>query len=87
MKMNLKKYNYLFLGLLFTVTILAAILDGGLDIDRFSEVKFNELDFETSVERIQMDIAKAIGVPYVLLKSGNNANIAANEVLFYNHIP
>ncbi len=29
MKMNLKKYNYLFLGLLFTVTILAAILDGG----------------------------------------------------------
>ena len=32
-----------------------------------------------------MDIAKAIGVPYVLLKSGNNANIAANEVLFYNH--
>ena len=62
-----------------------AILDGGLDIDRFSEVKFNELDFENSVERIQMDIAKAIGVPYVLLKSGNNANIAANEVLFYNH--
>lgn len=27
--MNLKKYNYLFLGLLFVVTILAAILDGG----------------------------------------------------------
>lgn len=27
--MKLKKYNYLFLGLLFTVTILAAILDGG----------------------------------------------------------
>ena len=62
-----------------------AILDGGLGIDRFSDVNFNELDFENSVERIQMDIAKAIGVPYVLLKSGNNANIAANEVLFYNH--
>ena len=30
-------------------------------------------------------MGKALGVPYVLLKSGNNANIAANQVLFYNH--
>jgi len=51
----------------------------------FSNINFTELDFENSIERIQQDIAKSIGVPYVLLKSGNNANIAANEVLFYNH--
>tara|TARA_Y100001972_G_scaffold33677_2_gene41882 strand:- start:2991 stop:4091 length:1101 start_codon:yes stop_codon:yes gene_type:complete len=62
-----------------------AILDGGLKIDQFSNVKFDELDFENSVERIQQDIAKAIGVPYVLLKSGNNANIDANQKLFYQH--
>lgn len=62
-----------------------AILDGGLKIDRFSNINFNELDFENSIERIQQDMAKAVGVPYVLLKSGNNANIAANQVLFYNH--
>jgi HK97 family phage portal protein len=62
-----------------------AILDGGLKIDKFSDIKFSELDFEASVERVQQDIAKALGVPYVLLKSGNNANIAANQVLFYNH--
>ena len=62
-----------------------AILDGGLKIGRFSDVKFSELDFENSVERVQQDIAKALGVPYVLLKSGNNANISANQVLFYNH--
>jgi len=61
-----------------------AILDGGLKIDRFSNINFNELDFENSIERIQQDIAKSIGVPYVLLKSGNNANIHANEVMFYN---
>ena len=61
-----------------------AILDGGLKIDKFSNINFHELDFENSIERIQQDIAKSIGVPYVLLKSGNNANIHANEVMFYN---
>lgn len=62
-----------------------AILDGGLKIDRFSTVNFDQLDFESSIERIQQDMAKALGVPYVLLKSGNNANIDANQKLFYLH--
>ena len=62
-----------------------AILDGGLKIDKFSTVNFDQLDFENSIERIQIDMAKAIGVPYVLLKSGNNANIEANQKLFYLH--
>lgn len=62
-----------------------AILDGGLKINKISEVNFQSLDFEASVERLQVDISKALGVPYVLLKSGNNANIQANEVLFYEH--
>ena len=30
-------------------------------------------------------MAKSLGVPYVLLKSGNNANIDANQKLFYQH--
>lgn len=60
-----------------------AILDGGLKIDKFSEINFQSLDFEKSIERLEQDMAKAIGVPYVLMKSGNNANIAANQVLFY----
>ena len=62
-----------------------AILDGGLKIDKFSTVNFDQLDFENSIERIQIDMSKAIGVPYVLLKSGNNANIEANQKLFYLH--
>lgn len=62
-----------------------AILDGGLKIDRFSTVNFDQLDFEDSIERIQQDMSKALGVPYVLLKSGNNANIDANQKLFYMH--
>jgi HK97 family phage portal protein len=62
-----------------------AILDGGLKIDRFSTINFDQLDFEDSIERIQQDMSKALGVPYVLLKSGNNANIDANQKLFYLH--
>lgn len=62
-----------------------AILDGGLKIDKFSDVNFQSLDFENSVERLQQDMAKALGVPYTLLKSGNNANISSNQVLFYEH--
>jgi len=62
-----------------------AILDGGLKVDKFSEINFQSLDFEASIERLEQDMAKALGVPYVLMKSGNNANIAANQVLFYEH--
>ena len=62
-----------------------AILDGGLKVDSFSNINFQSLDFENSVERLEQDMAKALGVPYVLMKSGNNANIAANQVLFYEH--
>lgn len=62
-----------------------AILDGGLKVDSFSNISFDKLDFENSIERIQQDMAKALGVPYVLLKSGNNANIDANQKLFYLH--
>lgn len=62
-----------------------AILDGGLKIDKFSDINFQSLDFENSVDRLEQDMAKAMGVPYVLMKSGNNANIAANQVLFYEH--
>ena len=62
-----------------------AILDGGLKVDKFSDVNFQSLDFENSVERLEQDMAKALGVPYVLMKSGNNANISANQVLFYDH--
>lgn len=62
-----------------------AILDGGLKIDNFSKINFQELDFENSIDRLQQDMSKALGVPYVLLKSGNNANISQNQILFYTH--
>ena len=62
-----------------------AFLDGGLKVDSFSSINFQELDFEQSVNRLEEIMSNTIGVPYILIKSGNNANIGANEVLFYNH--
>lgn len=61
------------------------ILDGGLKVDPFSSMSFQDLDFETSVERIQRDMVKALGVPWVLIQSGNNANITPNQAMFYTH--
>lgn len=75
-----QNYNSLFSG-----AKRPAILDGGLKVDAFSSVNFQQLDFEQAVDRIQQDMVKALGVPFVLLKAGNNANIAPNQSMFYTH--
>jgi HK97 family phage portal protein len=62
-----------------------ALLDGGIKINSFSTATFSELDFEKSIERIQEDMCVALGVPYVLLQSGNNANVSNTQTLFYLH--
>lgn len=59
------------------------ILDGDLKVNPLSQTKFNELDFEESVRGHEIKILKALGVPPILLDSGNNANIRPNIQLFY----
>lgn len=59
------------------------ILDGGMEIDSISNVNFKDLDFAPSIEVNEKIILKALGVPPVLLDSGNNANIRPNHRLFY----
>ena len=59
------------------------ILDGGMEIDSLSEVNFKELDFQESIKENEKMILEAIGVPPILLDSGNNANIRPNHRLFY----
>jgi HK97 family phage portal protein len=59
------------------------ILDGGMEIDSISNVNFRELDFETSIGANEKTILKALGVPPVLVDSGNNANIRPNHRLYY----
>ena len=59
------------------------ILDGDLKVNPLSQTKFNELDFEESVRGHEIKVLKALGVPPILLDSGNNANIRPNIQLFY----
>lgn len=59
------------------------ILDGGLEIDTISNINFKEMDFQSSVVALENIILKSIGVPPLLLDSGNNANIRPNHRLYY----
>lgn len=59
------------------------LLDGDFKVHPLSEIKWKELDFETSVDGHELKILKALGVPPVLLNSGNNANLSPNLRLFY----
>lgn len=59
------------------------LLDGGLDIDTISNVSFKELDFQAAITSCEEAVLKALGVPPILLDTGNNANIRPNHRLFY----
>ncbi|MGA1773148.1 MAG: phage portal protein [Flavobacteriaceae bacterium] len=59
------------------------ILDGGMKIDSLSNVSFKDLDFTSSIEVNEKVILKALGVPPVLIDSGNNANLRPNHRLYY----
>ena len=59
------------------------ILDGGIEVDSISNVNFKELDFQTSIDDNEKIILKALGIPPIMLDSGNNANIRPNMRLYY----
>jgi HK97 family phage portal protein len=59
------------------------ILDGGIEVDKISNINFKELDFTNAITENEKIILKAIGVPPMLLDSGNNANIRPNMRLYY----
>ena len=59
------------------------ILDGGIEIDTYSNINFKELDFQDAIDKNEKIILKALGVPPILMDSGNNANIRPNMRLYY----
>lgn len=59
------------------------ILDGGIEIDEISNVNFRELDFQGAILENEKIILKALGIPPILLDSGNNANLRPNMRLYY----
>lgn len=59
------------------------ILDGGIEVDELSKVNFKELDFQAAIAENEKIILKALGIPPILLDSGNNANLRPNMRLYY----
>ena len=59
------------------------ILDGGIEIDSIANTNFRELDFQEAIQENEKIILKALGVPPLLLDSGNNANIRPNMRMYY----
>lgn len=63
------------------------ILDGGLSAKSMSNSNFRELSFTESINNLEEKVCTALGVPPILLNSGNNANIKPNlELMFYTTI-
>ena len=59
------------------------ILDGGIEVDRLTNVNFKELDFQSAITENEKIILKALGIPPIMMDSGNNANIRPNMRLYY----
>ena len=59
------------------------ILDGGLEIDSYTNTNFKELDFQNAILEHEKVILKSLGIPPILMDSGNNANIRPNMRLYY----
>jgi HK97 family phage portal protein len=59
------------------------ILDGGMELEDISKLNFKDLDFQGSITNNEETILKSLGVPPILLNSGNNANLRPNHRLYY----
>jgi HK97 family phage portal protein len=59
------------------------VLDGGMELDSISNINFRELDFESSIDSANKEVLKVLGVPPIMLDSGNNANIRPNHRMYY----
>ena len=58
-------------------------LDGGLEVEDLTEINFKDLDFQDAIHNNEKIILKALGIPPILMDSGNNANIRPNHRLYY----
>lgn len=59
------------------------VLDGDVDIKNLNQQTYKELDFDGAYKEREYKVYEALGVPPILIDSGNNANIAPNLKMFY----
>lgn len=63
------------------------ILDNGMKAKSIGSSNFREMMFTENITNLEEKVCVALGVPPILLNSGNNANIKPNlELLFYTNI-
>ena len=60
------------------------LLDSGWKMSFLGASTIKELDFEASVNTLENKIMEALGIPQVLLRSGNNANVSPNIRMYYH---
>ena len=58
-------------------------LDGGLEVENLTEINFKNFDFQEGIASNEKIILEALGIPPILMDSGNNANIRPNHRLYY----
>jgi len=61
----------------------ALVLDGGMKAKSLTPTSTKDLEVSQDVKDYESNVTKALGVPPILLDSGNNANIRPNIDLFY----
>jgi HK97 family phage portal protein len=59
------------------------VLDGGIEVDPISNINFKELDFQSAITENEKIILKALGIPPIMMDSGNNANLRPNMRMYY----
>jgi len=59
------------------------ILDGEMDIKNMNQQTYRELDFDNAYKEREYKVLEVLGVPPILIDSGNNANIQPNLKMFY----
>jgi HK97 family phage portal protein len=59
------------------------VLDGGMKAKTLTPTSTKDLDIATDVAELEKNILVALGIPPLLLDSGNNANIRPNIDLFF----
>ena len=60
------------------------ILDAGMKARSVNTNSFRDMDFNNSIVEIEKRVMTALGIPPLLLDSGNNANIRPNLELFFS---
>lgn len=61
----------------------AIVLDGDVQLQNISQQTNKDLDYDTSLKTRENRVLEALGVPPILLDTGQNTSIAPNLKLFY----